>query len=146
MTELDIKLEQYKIYATDLYSFENRAQITSRLYITLNTVAVSVIMIGSDATKGINISPMFIIALSILAIAFCFVWRLTLRSITKHTTAKHIVIQSMEKDLPFKPYTDEWFQHLNAGKGYIRTTILHEFFPWIFILAYFTLLVFTLIY
>lgn len=146
MKDLDIKLEQYRIYAAELYSFENRAQTTSRLYIALNTISISVITLGSDLTKGINVPPIFICALSIIAIAFCMIWRLTLRSVTEHTTAKHIVIQEMEKDLPFKPYTDEWFKHLNEGKGYIRTTVLHEFFPWIFICIYFSLVIFTLVY
>jgi|TARA_R110001583_G_scaffold14683_2_gene61300 hypothetical protein len=145
MTELNVKLEQYRIYATDLYSFENRSQLTSRLYITLNTVAISVIMIASDSNKGINITPSFIVALSVFAMLFCTVWGLTLRSITKHTSAKHIVIQNMEKDLPFKPYTDEWFEHLSEGKGYIRTTILHELFPWIFFLLYASLALYTLV-
>lgn len=130
-----VKLEQYRIYADSVYAFEDRAQITSRLFVTLNMAVISALAYGYSSEE-LNLPFFSVIGLITCAITFCILWWLILRSITRHTTAKHEVLQDMEQSLPFKPYTDEWFTKLQGGKNYIRTTTLHEIFPWIFVMAY----------
>ncbi len=135
MSDLDSKVEIYKCFASFAYSFEDRAQITSRLYITLNSVIITLLAYRYSDEK-FNIPVVVSLGLIVCAMCFCILWYLTLKSITRHTSAKHEVLQDMEKELPLKPYTSEWYEKLNCGKRYIRTTTIHELFPWVFILTY----------
>jgi hypothetical protein len=140
MDELAVKLELYKTYASSVYSFEDRAQVTSRLLVTLNLALTSAIAY-SFSDKTLHLPVVAALGLIACAIIFCMVWWLILRSISHHTSAKHEVLQDIEKEFPIKPYTDEWHDKLNSGRGYIKTTTLHEIFPWVFILAYIVLAV-----
>ncbi|REL27515.1 hypothetical protein DXX93_13740 [Thalassotalea euphylliae] len=135
MDDQNIRLELYKVYASSIYSFEDRAQVTSRLLVTLNLALTSAIAFGFSS-KSINLPIFATLGLIFCAVLFCIVWWLILRSITRHTSAKHEVLQEIEKSFPVKPYTDEWHSKLGSGKGYIKTTTLNEIFPWVFILAY----------
>ncbi|MEL7535583.1 MAG: hypothetical protein AAFZ58_16570 [Pseudomonadota bacterium] len=145
MDEQEKILEQYRIYAAELYSFEDRAQVTSRLYVTINSAVISAVVYGFTQEGAVTVQPAFSAALAACAIAFCLIWWLTLRSITRHTTAKHEVLQDLEARLPAQPYRDEWFEKLDQGKGYVRTTLLHELFPWVFLVAYVALAVYALL-
>ena len=135
MDDQTTKLELYKIYASSVYSFEDRAQVTSRLLVTLNLALTSAIAYSFSNTS-LNLPVLAVLGLILCAVIFCIIWWLILRSITRLTSAKHDVLQEIEKDFPVKPYTDEWQKKLNSGKGYIKTTTLNEAFPWVFILAY----------
>lgn len=136
---LTARVEQYKAYAAEVYSFEDRAQVTSRLYVTLNTGVISAVLLSTHGNSGLRLPAPVLLALIACALGFCFIWWLTLRSITRHTTAKHQVLQDMEATLPLQPYTIEWFDKLESGRGYVRTTRLHEFFPLLFIVAWLVL-------
>ncbi|WP_456298649.1 RipA family octameric membrane protein [Kineobactrum salinum] len=135
MDDQAIKLEIYKSYAGSVYSFEDRAQVTSRLFVTLNLAVTSAIAYGFS-NESLTMSKAAFAGLVVCAVLFCIVWWLILASITRHTTAKHEVLQEMENIFPLKPYTDEWHQKLNSGRGYLKTTTLHELFPLVFIASY----------
>lgn len=136
-------LEIYKSYAASVYSFEDRAQVTSRLFVTLNLAVTSAIAYGFS-NEALTMPKIAFAGLVVCAVLFCMVWWLTLRSITRHTTAKHEVLQEMENNFSLKPYTDEWHQKLNSGQGYLKTTTLHELFPLVFIATYTFLVIFHL--
>ena len=133
-------LEIYKSYVGSVYSFEDRAQVTSRLLVTLNLAVTSAIAY-SASNEPLTMPKAGFAGLVVCAVLFCIVWWLILLSITRHTTAKHEVLQEMEKKFSLKPYTDEWQKKLNSGRGYLKTTTLHELFPLVFIATYLFLIV-----
>lgn len=140
MNDQATNLEIYKSYAASVYSFEDRAQVTSRLLVTLNLAVISAIAYGFS-NESLTMPKVAFVGLVLCTVLFCIIWWLILRSITRHTTAKHEVLQEMEKSFSLKPYSDEWHQKLNSGRGYFKTTSLHELFPLIFIVTYIFLIV-----
>jgi len=67
-----------------------------------------------------------------VALLFCFIWWLILRSARRYSSAKFEVLQDIEAHLPIRPFDYEWIEVLKRGKRYMRIQMIYRYIPWIF--------------
>jgi hypothetical protein len=107
-------LELYKTAVEMADRTSARRQGANSFFLTLNTALAAVVGIVSSARKPPphgNL-PTFdaygLVLTAIAGIVLSLTWRALLRYYRRLNGAKFDVINEMEKQLPVKPYTDEW--------------------------------------
>ena len=137
MTDLDRKLEIYKVYISTITANENRRQQASVVY--LGMVAAIVTAVGVVSNKMPLIYPASLIFL------ISMIWFLTIRYFRKLAKAKFLVVSEIEKDLPIAPFEMEW-EILSAGKdNRISLTHLEMFLPLFIALGCATYIIFRVV-
>ena len=120
MTDLDRKLEIYKVFVTTITANENRRQQTSTVYLGMVAAVVTAAGVVRDM-------PLIYPALVILSISV--IWFFTIGYFRRLAKAKFAVVSKMEEDLPIAAFEMEW-QILSAGKNNrIGLTHLEMFVP-----------------
>ena len=120
MTDLDRKLEIYKVFVTTITANENRRQQTSTVYLGM----VAAVVTAAGVVRDI---PLIYPALVILSISV--IWFFTIRYFRRLAKAKFAVVSKIEEDLPIAAFEMEW-QILSAGKNNrIGLTRLEMFVP-----------------
>ena len=120
MTDLDRKLEIYKVFVTTITANENRRQQTSTVYLGM----VAAVVTAAGVVRDI---PLIYPALVILSISV--IWFFTIGYFRRLAKAKFAVVSKMEEDLPIAAFEMEW-QILSAGKNNrIGLTHLEMFVP-----------------
>ena len=120
MTDLDRKLEIYKVFVTTITANENRRQQTSTVYLGM----VAAVITAAGVVRDI---PLIYPALVILSISV--IWFFTIRYFRRLAKAKFAVVSKIEEDLPIAAFDMEW-QILSTGKNNrIGLTHLEMFVP-----------------
>lgn len=121
MTDLDRKLEIYKVYISTITANENRRQQASVVY--LGMVAAIITAVGIVSNKMPLIYPASLILLISL------VWFLTIGYFRRLAKAKFSVVSEMEKDFPIAPFEMEWEILSTEKNNRISLTHLEMFLP-----------------
>lgn len=139
-------LEEYKLYVEMADRVSARRIDASKLYISLLTGLLAVIPFILEQGTPVNIQKTVLVAMSILGIGLCYIWNLNIRSYKQLNYLKFKVIHEMEQELPFPCYKREWEildQEQDSG-GYLRLSKVERYIPFLLMIPYLTLLLFTL--
>ena len=104
MSDVDSKLEIYKVYVDTIISTENRRLHASTVYLG---------MIAAVATLAGSVAEVKLIYPISVTFAISTIWWLSVKFFRKLARAKFSVIAELEKDLPIAVFELEW----NAFKG-----------------------------
>lgn len=132
MEHLDYSI--YISYTEQANELTTKRQTINSIYITINSALIGFIA-SSFGSVGI--------ALSCIGFVTSFIWMMLLISYRKLSKAKFQVIESMEKNMEFKPYYEEW-QHIKRQK-YLNLTILETISSVIFLVGFIVLFVISII-
>jgi hypothetical protein len=134
-------LEIYKLYVEMADRISARRQTANSFFLTINTAIIALlgyVQFGAylGEKMGIESSPIdeFYWIISTLGMILCVLWYLLVRSYKELNTAKFIVIQHIEKNLPLAPYEAEW-EALGRGhthRLYKPFTHIEMWIPWVF--------------
>ena len=134
-------LEQYKLYVEMADRVSDRRERTNRFYTSLLSALIALVPILQSKKM---LSPLLLMAISLLGMALCFVWHRNIESYRILNSGKFAVIHKMEKDLPCQCYADEW--KILKEKGYKRLTKVEQLVPIITGVVFLTAFVGSLVY
>lgn len=123
---IEIILAQWQTCVEMANSVSQRRDTMNNIFITLNLAIVAAVSIKWD------IKSLFIL---VAGIVICFIWILFIQNYKSLNAEKFNVINTIEKDLPIKPFNDEW-EKLRNNKKYIDSTKLEKILPIMFIALY----------
>lgn len=107
MNSEEIMLQQYKIYSEQKEKFVDRSFVTNKFYLLLILGLVLALHYTKDFAFVFGITTTLI--LSAAGIAICVLWWINVDSYNFLIKVKlSSVLQEIEKQLPVKPYTDEF--------------------------------------
>ena len=121
MTDLDRKLEVYKVFISTITANENRRQQASVVY--LGMIAAIVTAVGVVCNNMPLIYPTSLIFL------ISTIWFLTIRYFRRLAKAKFAVVSEIEKDLPVAAFEMEWKILSEEKNKLIDLTHLEMFLP-----------------
>lgn len=137
--------EQYKLYVEMTDRLSARRQLANNFFLAINGALLSVAgllqKLQSDTSEGIGFSG---IILAIIGIAVCILWSRWVSDYRHLAKVRYHVIHSMEQQLSYQCYHDEWkllesqYRPLSKTEEHIAyvllTTyillILHIIQPW----------------
>lgn len=109
-----ILLEQYKLYVEAADKISERRDKINNFFLTLNTLVIG--GIGYLLDKNIHLSSKYIVILPLAVIlAVCWFWYRLVKSYRQLNTAKYDLIGEVEKKLPARLWSSEWYV-LGEGK------------------------------
>ena len=120
MTDLDRKLEVYKVFVSTIIASENRRQQASTTY--LGMIAAIVTVVGA-------IRDMALIYPAVVTWVISVLWFLSIRYFRKLAQAKFSVIAEIEKDLPIAALMMEWREFRGERNDQIGLTHLEMILP-----------------
>jgi hypothetical protein len=144
---VELLLAQYQSYVEMADRISARRVDASKFYSSLLTGLLAVI----PFILGQNISPMVqkvtFLSMGVLGIMLCVIWVLNLNSYKQLNSLKFIVIHEIEEKLPFACYKREWevLEQKSDSKGYLRLSKIEKFVPFLFIIPYIILVIYTLV-
>lgn len=92
-------LEQWKTCVEMANKNSEKRNSTNSLFVTINSGLIAAISMGTG-TKTV--------LLAIVGCLICFEWKILLKSYYQLNSAKYKIINNIEKDLPYKPFAEEW--------------------------------------
>lgn len=119
-------LEQWKTCVEMANSTTEKRNNSNSIFITVNSALFAVYTFSSDF-KGIPIS--------IVGIAVCILWLLSIKSYKQLSSVKYHIINEIEKQLPLAPFDYEW-EKLKSESHYKGLITFERILPWIFIAVY----------
>lgn len=122
----EIILAQWQTCVEMANSVSQRRDTMNNIFVTLNLAIVTAVSITWD------IKSLFILTAGIVV---CIIWILFIRNFKFLNTEKFNVINNIEKELPVKPFNDEW-EKLSSNKKYKDSTKLEKALPIMFIVLY----------
>lgn len=122
----DIILAQWQTCVEMANSISQRRDTMNNIFVTLNLAVVATIQY--DVVKKS-------LPIMIIGILFCLIWVFLIRHYRYLNSKKFEVINEMEKELPSKPFSDEWTKLKKPG-WYIDTSRYEYLLPTIFIIAH----------
>ena len=122
----EIILAQWQTCVEMANSVSQRRDTMNNIFVTLNLAIVTAVSITWD------IKSLFILTAGIVV---CVIWILFIRNFKLLNTEKFNVINDIEKNLPVKPFNDEW-KKLKSNKKYKDSTKLENTLPIMFIVLY----------
>jgi hypothetical protein len=137
-------IEQYKKYLDMADKISDRRSAANTFFLTVNTGLISAF--GIVNLTGQKSSNMLLITGSFAAILLSYSWYRLIRAYRDLSTAKFKVVHQIENYLPIRPFDAEWEA---VGKGrdkrlYWPFTHIERFVPWIFILVYAIVILFSI--
>lgn len=132
-----ILFEQYRLYVESADKISDRRINTNVFFISLNTILLT--MIGIFYKNNILLAM-----LSILGFILSILWLLNIVNYIKINKCKFNIINELEKFLPVKPYSYEWYK-IGKGKNsknYIPVSKIESCLPIIFMLVYIATIIF----
>lgn len=134
----DHLLEQYKLYVEMADRVSQRRDQSNRFYVTIVSalVALLIVMARIGVSDAVWIAALLIAGL--FGIALSGIWILNIRSYRTLNSAKFEVINSIERQLPWAGYTDEWeiLRPKNARPQYLQLSRVEQLVPWLVILLF----------
>lgn len=136
-------LEQYKLYVEMADRVSNRRTEANKFYVSLLTGLFALFSLVSIPA---NFQEIMIAGISVLGITLCFVWIVNIRSYRELNSLKFRVIHEMEQHLPFPCYDREWeiLKEEAHKRNYFRLTRIEQYIPFLLLIPYIILLVYTL--
>lgn len=122
----DIILAQWQTCVEMANSISQRRDTMNNIFVTLNLAVVATIQY--DVVKKS-------LPIMIIGILFCLIWGFLIHHYKFLNSKKFEVINEMEKELPSKPFSDEWTK-LKKSRWYIDTSCYEYLLPTIFIIAH----------
>jgi len=141
---LDHLLQQYLKYLEMSDKISDRRSYANTFFLSINTGLISAIGIANLVSE--KIYPFFFSIIGIAAILLCYSWYRLIRSYRDLNTAKFKVIHEIENLLPIRPFNAEWE---GVGRGeykklYLPFTHIELFVPWIFVILYISLIIYSI--
>lgn len=124
--DIEIILVQWQICVEMANSVSQRRDTMNNIFVTLNLAIIAAVSITWD------IKSLFIL---VAGIVICSIWILFIQNYKLLNAEKFNVINAIEKDLPVKPFNDEW-KKLKNNKKYMDSTNLEKTLPIMFIVLY----------
>jgi len=140
MNDKEILLEQYKIAVEMADRVSARREGANKIFLSANSIIFAFL-----ATQGTLYE--IHVFISVVGILISLVWATTIQNYKNLNSAKYAVIHEMEDLLPWKVYKNEW-DKLKQGRNkkiYAKLTVVEKRLPWIFLVFYAFLLVYSLI-
>ena len=138
--DVNILLEQYKIFTESAESLVTRRQNMNGLYISANTALITIgaTVIALSADNSLISKLGIILALSVPGILLNISWLKMLRSYYVNNRGKMKVISMMEKHLAASLYDAEWKAMKNkySRERYISFTESEKKLPFVFVVFY----------
>jgi hypothetical protein len=103
---MDHKFEQYSLFVESSYKVTEWRNSANGFFLSLN--AATVALVGFGWEKNLPYFQQLLIFLASIMFLVCTLWVRLLLSFKTLNSAKFAVIERMEKDLHYKPFTDEW--------------------------------------
>lgn len=131
MEDKEVLLSQWQTCVEMANSVSQRRDSMNNLFVTLNIALLAANSFLWD---------MKTIILSIAGICICVVWLFFIRNFKLLNTAKFLIIEEIEKNLPMQAFNEEW-KHLKDNEKYREGTKLEIAFPVIFIVLYISIVI-----
>lgn len=137
-------LDLYKLSVEMADRVSARRSAANAFFLTVQTTFVALLGIVS---RSLDTAPWWKGAIvTTPGIVLCVFWWLQLRGYRLLNQAKFMVIQELEKDLPKRPFTDEWTAlkenpSPSRCSRYFEIGTLERVIPWVFACVYFLLFV-----
>lgn len=122
----EILLAQWQTCVEMANATSQRRDAMNNIFVTVNLAIIAAVTFVWD------IKSIFVLVAGIIV---CSLWLIFIRNFKLLNTAKFEVINTMEKQLPAKPFSDEW-NKLQKTKKYYDSTKLESVLPWTFIFLY----------
>ena len=116
-------LEQWKTCVEMANSNAEKRISSNNVFITLNSALLAIISFSLDYKS---------ILLSVVGIVLCILWKKSIDNYRRLGKMKYLIIDEMEKKLPFTPFLCEWKELKNNPK-YSTLTKTEIYMPRIFI-------------
>lgn len=128
MKENDVNsvLTQWQTCVEMANSISQRRDAMNNLFTTLNIALTATISFVWDIKT---------IIVSAVGVVFCMVWILLINNYKQLNKEKFNIINKLERQLPAKPFNEEWL-NLKNNKKYKNGTSIEYIMPTIFIVAY----------
>lgn len=133
-------LEQYKLYVEMADRVSQRRDQSNRFYVTLVSALVALLVVlarvGAGPSGTVWAAALLIVGL--FGIALSGIWILNIRSYRTLNSAKFEVISSMEPQLPWAGYADEWelLRPRDARPKYLQLSRVEQLVPRLIILLF----------
>ena len=138
--DVNILLEQYKIFSSSAESLVERRQNMNSFYISANTALITIAATTFALSESSNIIPKLaiVLALSIPGVLLNVSWQRTMQSYYLNNRGKMKVLSMMEKHLAALSYDAEWKAMKNrySKERYVSFTENERKLPLVFILCY----------
>jgi hypothetical protein len=134
----DDLLEQYKLFVEKTHDYWGQVLTTNEFFLKINGIGLSVF--GWIATSKTHVPIPVVIVLLMLALVVSFAWLRTITSLGKLNSARHEIIQELERYLPAQPYRFEYQKlYLEPERKYVSIIPLYRLLPVVAASAYFGL-------
>lgn len=123
-----------------------RRESANTFLLTVNTLLFAALSGASVAGLGL-LQPAWTLLISLCGVVLCFWWWRLIQAYKDLNSGKFNVIHRLEKELPAKPFTDEW-NCLGKGKDskkYRPVTEIETKIPWVFAILYLVLIVWSFV-
>lgn len=100
------RLDIYKTAVEMADRVSSRRMTANGFFLTLNSVLVT--LIGFMYGKLAEDRRAVLIFMAAVGVVLAFTWFIAIRSYKRLNRAKYEIINNIEKDLPYKIFTDEW--------------------------------------
>lgn len=135
----DHLLEQYKLYVEMADRISQRREQSNRFYVTIVSALAAIVVViarfgvPADAANG-ALSHIGFLAIGLFGLALSIIWLFNIRSYRALNSAKFVIINEIEKQLPFAGYTEEWniLRPPSGSPSYLQLTRVEQFVPAIF--------------
>ena len=129
----DHALEMYKTYLEMADRISERREKANSFFLAVNTALIA--LLAKDAFGGAGASAS-VLELLVPAAGgvLCYLWYRIVRSYRDLNSAKFKVVQSIEQQLPLRPYYAEW-ESVGRGENprlYLPFTHVEIVVPWLF--------------
>ncbi len=140
-----ILIEQYKLYVEMMDRVSLRRNDANKFFITLLTTLLAFLTLVVENNLFNSIQSWSILAIGVIGVALCTLWNLNILSYKQLNSLKFDVIHEMEKELPYPSYSREWEILGNKNKKYRRLTEIERYIPYVFLIPFVILIIFSLI-
>lgn len=129
VNEKEMILSQWQTCVEMANSVSQRRDTTNGIFITINLALIAAVSYKFDFMS------IFVLT---AGIALCVLWRVIINNYKYLNKVKFEVINDLEKNLPVKPYTNEWekLDKLKESKKYRDGTKLEAILPIFFVVLY----------
>lgn len=118
-------IEQWKTCVDMANKNSEKRNSANALFVTINSGLIAAIsVVGNTRT----------FMLAFVGVFICWEWKKLLRSYAELNCVKYEIINKIEEDLPYKPFSDEWA--MLQERGYVGLCSVEGMIPWVFIALY----------
>ncbi len=138
---LDVKMKLYALYLKDLQTMGTRQEHARKYYITLISAIFTILSLGGT-TLAFRVTPNLVWLVTIFGIMLCALWFAHMKSYRSLFKSKFKVLEKMEPDLPFQPFTDEKAAKKEPDSKHFEMTGIDVLIPLVFMFLFGALLFF----